>query len=61
MGRIKKQPYQYKNGSVYEGEWKGGFRDGIGKMEWPDGASYEGDWSLGFAHGHGVFLDASGN
>ena len=49
--RIKKQPYKYKSGAVYEGEWRGGFRDGFGMQQWPDGAMYEGEWRDGKAHG----------
>jgi IQ calmodulin-binding motif len=26
--RERRQPYQFKTGAVYAGEWKGGFRDG---------------------------------
>lgn len=59
--RVTKKPYKYKNNSVYEGQWKGGFRDGKGKMEWPDGATYTGDWILGYAHGKGTFIDVVGN
>lgn len=39
--RIKKK-HTYKSGAVYNGEWKGGFRDGYGTQKWPDGAQYEG-------------------
>lgn len=28
--REKRGPYKYKSGAVYEGEWIGGFRDGLG-------------------------------
>jgi hypothetical protein len=40
--REKRQPYQFKTGAIYDGEWKGGFRDGQGKQTWPDGAYYIG-------------------
>ena len=26
--REKKSPYTYKTGAIYDGEWRGGFRDG---------------------------------
>lgn len=42
--REKREKHFYKTGSTYEGEWRGGFRDGFGVQVWPDGASYEGDW-----------------
>jgi len=38
---------------VYDGEWKGGFRDGKGSMTWPDGAKYVGEWSMNKACGRG--------
>eukprot|EP00347_Sterkiella_histriomuscorum_P016694 403352213 len=56
-----KPPHKYRNGAIYVGQWKGGFRDGKGRMEWPDGASYEGDWELGYANGQGIFSDEFGN
>lgn len=34
--------HTYKSGAVYNGEWKGGFRDGQGIQKWIDGAMYEG-------------------
>ena len=37
-------PYKFKSGSVYVGQWKGGFRDGQGEQTWPDGAKYVGQW-----------------
>ena len=54
--------YRYiSTGAVYEGTWKGGFRDGFGTLIWSDGASYTGAWSLGHAHGDGKFIDKLGN
>ena len=41
QSRVKKK-YTYKSGAVYNGEWKGGFRDGYGTQKWVDGAQYEG-------------------
>jgi hypothetical protein len=52
----KKRTIQYPNGQTFDGECKGGFRDGYGKMLWPDGCSYEGNWSFGFPEGYGKFL-----
>jgi hypothetical protein len=37
-----KKKYTYKSGAVYNGEWKGGFRDGYGTQKWSDGAQYDG-------------------
>jgi hypothetical protein len=35
-----KASYKYKSGSVYTGEWVGGFRDGVGTNIYLDGAFY---------------------
>lgn len=43
----KRAPYTYKSGAMYDGEWKGGFRHGFGKMRWKDGAEYIGQWRFG--------------
>jgi len=48
---FKAVKYEYSTGAVYEGQMKGGFRDGKGTMTWPDGASYSGQWKEGFANG----------
>lgn len=53
--------YTYKNGSVYSGDWLGGFRHGYGKMLWPDGTYYEGMWNLGSAEGEGLLSYSNGN
>ena len=53
--------YTYRNGAVYTGQWLGNFRNGRGRMEWPDSASYEGSWEWGYASGRGVFIDSVGN
>ena len=45
----------YVSGAIYEGAWKGGFRDGFGKQVWPDGAKYVGEWRENKASGYGKF------
>ena len=30
------------DGSIYEGEWSGKFRDGYGTLYWDDSSKYEG-------------------
>ena len=35
-------PITLKNGSIYEGEWLNGMRDGYGVHQWLDGACYKG-------------------
>jgi len=42
--RQMRDPFSFSTGSVYHGEWKGGFRDGKGTQTWADGASYTGEW-----------------
>ena len=54
--------YTYQStGAVYEGQMRGGFRDGQGVMTWSDGAKYEGEWKMGFACGQGIFHHADGD
>ena len=38
-------------GAVYEGQMRGGFRDGRGVMTWQDNAKYDGEWKMGYAFG----------
>ncbi|CAI2364784.1 unnamed protein product [Moneuplotes crassus] len=59
--REKRDKHHYKTGATYEGEWRGGFRDGFGIQTWPDGASYEGDWLYNRAHGKGKFIHVDGD
>ena len=33
-----------KDGSIYEGEWKDGYRHGQGSLTLPDGDKYVGEW-----------------
>ena len=50
--------YIFKNNTAtYEGEWRGNFRDGVGKQVWDDGAFYQGEWSYNKAHGKGKFIE----
>lgn len=53
--------YTYKSGSLYDGEWFGGFRHGNGKMKWVDGSFYEGIWNLGYAEGEGLLQLSNGD
>lgn len=52
--------YIYRSGADYEGEWRGGFRDGHGKMTYRDGSVYEGEWSYGYPAGQGQFRHYDG-
>ena len=59
--REKLPPYRFKTGSIYDGEWKGGFRDGFGSQTWPDGAKYLGEWKDNKAYGQGKFIHVDGD
>ena len=56
----KDHKYIYISGTVYEGQWLGGFRHGIGKATWPDKSSYYGEWSFGYPFGEGTFQHSNG-
>lgn len=53
--------YEYLSGTVYEGEWLGGFRHGKGRCFWNDGSTYEGTWSYGYPNGTGIFNHSDGD
>ena len=48
------QVKQYDEGSVYEGSFKNGLRNGLGKYTMPDGFTYEGEWKDDQIQGKGV-------
>ena len=48
------QVKQYDEGSVYEGSFKNGLRNGLGKYTMPDGFTYEGEWRDDQIQGKGV-------
>ncbi|CAG9325412.1 unnamed protein product [Blepharisma stoltei] len=58
--REKRRLFRHKSGAAYIGEWCGGFKDGYGRMEWPDGAKYEGNFSYSKPHGYGKFVHIDG-
>ena len=39
----------------YDGNWKNGKHEGVGKKVWIDDMWYDGEWKNGMMHGHGVF------
>eukprot|EP01066_Platyproteum_vivax_P010132 Platyproteum_vivax@DN4508_c0_g1_i1.p1 len=43
---------QGENLKVYDGDWCGGLRHGVGTMAF-NGSTYTGEWELGNMHGHG--------
>ena len=48
------QVKQYDEGSVYEGSFKNGLRNGLGKYTMPDGFTYEGQWKDDQIQGKGI-------
>ena len=38
---------KYENGDEYNGEWKYGSKDGIGKMKYKKGDEYQGEFMCG--------------
>lgn len=51
----------YKDGSVYDGEWRTDLRHGFGLMSYPDGSTYECEWKNNLKHGYGVYIYANGD
>ena len=49
------------DGSVYVGEYKGGLKDGYGKLTLPDGTSMEGTFTDDLRNGTFKEYDANGN
>ena len=47
--------YVYKNGDIYEGEWKNGKKEGKGTLCYSNGDKYEGEWKRGKREGKGIF------
>ena len=51
---------KWANGNVYEGEWKGGKKDGKGTMKMANRAVYEGEWKGSNKDGKGKWKSADG-
>ncbi|CAE7548069.1 spl-1 [Symbiodinium sp. CCMP2456] len=51
----------FKTGAVYDGQWLGNARDGLGKQTWPDGAEYIGEWKNNVVTGMGSFAHGDGD
>lgn len=58
--RESKGSLKYSSGSVYRGDWLGGFRQGYGTITYPNGENYVGNWSFGVPYGHGKFTHIDG-
>lgn len=45
----------YKNGDIYDGEWREKMRNGYGEYKWIVGDRYVGNWEHGNLHGNGTY------
>ena len=55
-----KMRVKYKNGAIYEGDFKDGKENGYGTTKWTDGAVYVGKFKNGLWHGQGKMRWANG-
>ena len=53
--------FQYKNGDLYDGEWRDNKFHGRGKLTMSSGTIYEGNFENNKMHGHGSFTFANGD
>lgn len=54
-------PYKYKREEVYQGQYKNGKRQGLGKQIWSDSTYYEGTWHNDMADGYGFLIHDTGD
>lgn len=52
--------YVYPDGSVYEGEWRGGKAHGRGTLMYSTGDRYAGEWVATQKQGQGEFIYSNG-
>lgn len=52
--------YRKDEGTVYEGQWSRGVRQGKGTITYKDGSFYRGDFSKDQMWGRGVFVGSDG-
>ncbi|CAA3027131.1 phosphatidylinositol 4-phosphate 5-kinase 2 [Olea europaea subsp. europaea] len=53
--------YLWKDGCMYEGDWKRGKASGKGKFSWPSGATFEGEFKSGRMEGSGTYIGSDGD
>ena len=59
--KVKKEPIELPDGSVYNGEWTSdGRMEGFGIQTWADGARYEGEFVSGEKQGFGIKTTSNG-
>jgi len=47
--------YRHEDGGVYNGQWQGKNKQGLGSYLYPGGAKYEGEWRNNSKEGRGVY------
>ena len=47
--------YRHEDGGVYNGQWQGRNKQGLGSYLYPGGAKYEGEWRNNCKEGRGVY------
>lgn len=52
---------EWLDGSIYEGDYFHGKKEGYGKFKFPSGACYTGGWLNGQQHGAGTLVNAEGD
>ena len=58
--KICEGTFAYLDGSIYDGEWKDGFRHGQGTFTYLDGSIYVGGWMQSERHGQGTLIENNG-
>lgn len=53
--------YTYRDGSMYEGDWKNGMRNGRGSYTCPSGSMYAGQWKNDRFDGQGIYTYPDGS
>jgi len=56
MAEEKRDKYEFKDGSTYEGHWVENQRQGEGTFVWRSGAKYEGTWNADKKNGKGKMI-----
>ncbi|KAA6429169.1 MAG: hypothetical protein FRX49_00565, partial [Trebouxia sp. A1-2] len=52
--------YRHEDGGVYNGQWQGKNKQGLGSYLYPGGAKYEGEWRNNCKEGRGVYTFPKG-
>ncbi|DBA94706.1 TPA: hypothetical protein ACH3X1_002264 [Trebouxia sp. C0004] len=52
--------YRHEDGGVYNGQWQGKNKQGLGSYQYPGGAKYEGEWRNNCKEGRGVYTFPKG-